>query len=97
MRRRQAIGYEGEEEEKVLETIRESLDLETIAANTPTTDHSLGKAEYWNTQRAAEAEGYIRDLVFGGVAGLAYIRSLAEFVNTEQPQVGLCLYTSCVL
>ncbi|KAF8196969.1 hypothetical protein BJ912DRAFT_1030533 [Pholiota molesta] len=34
-------------------------------------------------QRAAEAEEYIRDLVYGGVEGLAYVRSLAEFVDGD--------------
>lgn len=97
MRRRLVTGHEGEEEEKVLETIKESLDLDTIAASATATDHSPGKAEYWSTQRAAEAEGYIRDVVFGGVAGLAYVRSLAEFVNAEQRQVSLYLHTSCVM
>jgi bromodomain-containing protein 7/9 len=38
---------------------------------------------YWSTQRAAEAEEYIRDLVYGGVEGLAYVRSLAEFVDGD--------------
>jgi bromodomain-containing protein 7 len=36
---------------------------------------------YWTSQRAAEAEDYIRDVVYGGVDGLAYVRSLAEFVD----------------
>ncbi|KAF9467493.1 hypothetical protein BDZ94DRAFT_1155732 [Collybia nuda] len=88
MRRRQVGGYEGEEEEKVLEAIKESLDMETATGNAPTPDHGIGKTEYWNTERAADAEGYIRDVVYGGVTGLAYVRSLAEFVTTEQRQVG---------
>lgn len=37
---------------------------------------------YWSTQRAVTAEEYIRDIVYGGVDGLAYVRSLAEFVST---------------
>lgn len=47
---------------------------------TRTADNLLANA-YWTTQRAAEAEDYIRDIVYGGVDGLAYVRSLAEFVG----------------
>ncbi|KDR66932.1 hypothetical protein GALMADRAFT_1137065 [Galerina marginata CBS 339.88] len=42
---------------------------------------SLLAGGYWTTQRAAEAEEYVRDLVYGGVDGFAYVRSLAEFVD----------------
>ncbi|KAF8811316.1 hypothetical protein BYT27DRAFT_7253025 [Phlegmacium glaucopus] len=58
----------------------------TTPAPTPTTKTSRTGANllanaYWTTQRAAEAEDYIRDIVYGGVDGLAYVRSLAEFVG----------------
>lgn len=39
---------------------------------------------YWTPQRAAEAEDYVRDVVYGGVGGLAYVRSLAEFVHVDR-------------
>ncbi|KAJ7226749.1 hypothetical protein GGX14DRAFT_347386 [Mycena pura] len=39
--------------------------------------------EYWSTAHALEAEEYLRDVVYGGVDGLAYVRSLAEFVTTS--------------
>ncbi|KAI0824381.1 hypothetical protein BC628DRAFT_1379256 [Trametes gibbosa] len=43
---------------------------------------------YWGGN-AARAEGYIRDLVYGGVEGFAYVRSLAEFLTpTELPEQG---------
>ena len=42
---------------------------------------------YWTSQRAAEAEDYIRDVVYGGVDGLAYVRSLAEFVGDHRVRV----------
>jgi bromodomain-containing protein 7/9 len=38
--------------------------------------------KYWKT-KAAEAETYIRDTVYGGLGGLAYSRSLAEFISPE--------------
>lgn len=47
----------------------------------PRTGANLLSNTYWTTQRAAEAENYIRDMVYGGVDGLAYVRSLAEFVG----------------
>ena len=58
----------------------------TPAPRTVRTGTNLLANAYWTSQRAAEAEGYIRDLVYGGVDGLAYVRSLAEFVGDS------CLY-----
>ena len=48
---------------------------------TARTGANLLASAYWTIQRAAEAEDYIRDVVYGGVDGLAYVRSLAEFVD----------------
>ena len=58
----------------------------TAPTSTPTirtarTGANLLANAYWTSQRAAEAEDYIRDLVYGGADGLAYVRSLAEFVG----------------
>ncbi|PPQ97448.1 hypothetical protein CVT26_002796 [Gymnopilus dilepis] len=45
---------------------------------------SVKAAEYYfTTQRAAEGEQYLRDLVYGGLEGFAYVRSLAEFVDGD--------------
>ncbi|KAJ7754107.1 hypothetical protein B0H16DRAFT_1543695 [Mycena metata] len=44
--------------------------------------------DYWSTKNALDAEGYVRDVVYGGVDGLAYVRSLAEFVATPPLDVG---------
>ena len=62
------------------------------AAPTPTirtarTGANLLANAYWTSQRAAEAEDYIRDVVYGGVDGLAYVRSLAEFVGDHRVRV----------
>lgn len=48
---------------------------------------------YWTKRRAAEAEDYVRDTVYGGAEGLAYVRSLAEFVdgNCYYKEVRRCL------
>ena len=48
---------------------------------TARTGANLLASAYWSSQRAAEAEDYLRDVVYGGVDGLAYVRSLAEFVG----------------
>lgn len=68
--------------EKLLQVIRSSVDQ-----NLPDYDlvvqpkTGVGEA-YWK-EKAAPAEDYIRDLVYGGVEGLAYVRSLAAFVHHE--------------
>lgn len=90
-----AVGVEGEdEEERVFDALRESLDCESAArrsasaeaAGAVTEVASLNPAQhvYWSKQRAADAEEYIRDCVYGGVDGLAYVRSLAEFVGKDK-------------
>ncbi|KAF8622028.1 hypothetical protein AX15_007317 [Amanita polypyramis BW_CC] len=88
-----------EEQSIMLDVVRNSLDSEigakTVANGaavdaTPGADALSGKLfytkDYWSLKRAAEAEEYIRDVVYGGVDGLAYVRSLAEFVTTYQPE-----------
>lgn len=40
---------------------------------------------YW-LRRGRQAEDYLRDVVYGGVDGLAYIRSLAEFLTPSSMQ-----------
>lgn len=89
------------DEEAAMELIRASLNCENVvqknsvestASLTNSTD--MLTAGYFTPQRAAEAEGYIRDLVYGGLDGLAYVRSLAEFVdgNTFYKEVGCILF-----
>lgn len=59
----------------------------TPAIRTARTGANLLANAYWTNQRAAEAEDYIRDVVYGGVDGLAYVRSLAEFVSDHRVRV----------
>lgn len=59
----------------------------TPAIRTPRTGANLLATAYWTSLRAAEAEDYIRDVVYGGVDGLAYVRSLAEFVGDHRVRV----------
>ena len=59
----------------------------TPIIKTARTGANLLANAYWTSQRAAEAEDYIRDVVYGGVDGLAYVRSLAEFVGDYRVRV----------
>jgi bromodomain-containing protein 7/9 len=49
----------------------------------------LGQDGYWTSKTAADAQSYIQDVVYGGVDGLAYVRSLAEFVSPPLISVGV--------
>ena len=40
-----------------------------------------GAETFWTDERAEDAWDYLRDVVYGGVDGYAYVRSLAEFVS----------------
>ena len=48
-------------------------------------DMDLTENGYW-VRRGRQAEDYLRDVVYGGVDGLAYVRSLAEFVTPSGMQ-----------
>lgn len=85
--RRRGVQSSGEEQEQVFDAIRDSLDCEVVARAPEGVGASDGGAGYWSKQRAAEAEEYVRDLVYGGVDGLAYVRSLAEFVRSGPQEV----------
>ncbi|KAF8151531.1 hypothetical protein B0H34DRAFT_132874 [Crassisporium funariophilum] len=78
----------GLDEKVSLDIIRNSLDCDAAVKKDdgktsfgPINGTSLLANAYWTSQRAAEAEDYIRDVVYGGVDGFAYVRSLAEFVE----------------
>lgn len=63
--------------------MEDGLKASVTTSPTPTPTTKLVANGYWTTHRSAEAEDYIRDLVYGGVDGLAYVRSLAEFVSNS--------------
>ena len=83
-------------EEMTLDLIRDDLDCESLAKTLEQKEVASGLgfpvSGYWTVQRATEAEEYIRDIVYGGIDGLAYARSLAEFVAGGKPreEVSLC-------
>ncbi|KAK7472651.1 hypothetical protein VKT23_000764 [Stygiomarasmius scandens] len=83
----QRRGLTGDDEENSFRMIRDSLDCETISKQPSSKDPRTGvvpESSYFNSVRAAEAEDYIRDVVYGGVDGLAYARSIAEFVKPAE-------------
>lgn len=67
-------------EEAVFDAIRESM-----ARDEEVDNPDSGK--YWTLKRAAAAQDYIRDVVYGGVDGWAYARSLAAFVTPPATSV----------
>lgn len=89
MRRRGLAPSVEKEEEANLDLIRSSFDYQdranTLGGTSSTTSDTadLLANGYWTAQRAAEAEEYVKDVVYGGVDGFAYVRSLAEFVDRD--------------
>jgi len=102
MRRRGLTMSTEKEEEAGLDLIRNSLDYQdggkvlggTSSTASDTAD--LLANGYWSTQRVAEAEEYVRDVVYGGVDGFAYVRSLAEFVDGSSvyKDLEVCIFIS---
>ncbi|OBZ72828.1 hypothetical protein A0H81_06717 [Grifola frondosa] len=78
------VGTELGSEEKVFKAVRESIEGRP-AKRQKVEDAPIRSADdYWRG-KIGDAEEYIRDVVYGGVDGLAYIRSLAEFVTPSEP------------
>ncbi|KAJ7457355.1 hypothetical protein FB451DRAFT_1406794 [Mycena latifolia] len=94
MRRRRVVLPEALEDADAMVKVdvRASVEVpaeaDGTAAVTEGATPAFDPGEYWSTAHALEAEGYIRDVVYGGVDGLAYVRSLAEFVGTPPLDVG---------
>ncbi|KAF6747519.1 hypothetical protein DFP72DRAFT_755463, partial [Ephemerocybe angulata] len=65
---------EGQEQEGNFDLLRETLEVPVEAEVKPSTS-------FWTKEKAVEGESYLCDLVYGGVDGLAYVRSLAEFMQ----------------
>ncbi|KAJ3840574.1 hypothetical protein EV361DRAFT_821326 [Lentinula raphanica] len=80
-------GLSVDDEQKTTEIIKESLDC---APSQPSTVSGRAGSSVprdpsdWFTTQAPDAEDYIRDVVYGGEEGFAYVRSLAEFVNPPE-------------
>lgn len=76
-------------ERRLFEAVRTSVENSTwnkgkgVDGRQPSVDSDEDDA-YWR-EKGNEAQEYIRDVVYGGVDGYAYARSLAEFVTHSTP------------
>lgn len=80
-------GIPGDDEQVAAEIIKESLDCGASATNVSMGPSVPRDASQWFTTQAPDAEDYIRDVVYGGTEGFAYVRSLAEFVTPPEVSV----------
>lgn len=72
-------------ENGVLAGIRDGLsEMDNGTAETRADQHV-----YWSRTRAMHAQAYLRDMVYGGSDGLAYVKSLEEFVRRPHVYVRL--------
>ncbi|KAH9847739.1 hypothetical protein C2E23DRAFT_847173 [Lenzites betulinus] len=80
------MGAELGSEEKLFAALRESCQSHDAGPShdQPAEVKSEVAESYWEGN-AARAEAYIRDVVYGGVDGFAYVRSLAEFLTPTEP------------
>ena len=60
--------------------VKRKRDAEADQAQAARLDERGSTESFWTDERAEEAWDYLRDVVYGGVDGYAYVRSLAEFV-----------------
>ncbi|KAG9312461.1 hypothetical protein JVU11DRAFT_6845 [Chiua virens] len=74
-------------DQRLFATIRSTVEhrgvkrkCETDADGAHTDMEQKAEDTFWTDARAEEAWDYLRDVVYGGVDGYAYVRSLAEFV-----------------
>ncbi|KAG1824864.1 uncharacterized protein BJ212DRAFT_1322924 [Suillus subaureus] len=74
------LGASACSEEKLATSIRASIENRPIKRSLKAGVDS----EYWTDEKAEEAWDYIRDVVYGGVNGFAYVRSIAEFVRPPE-------------
>nr|VWO95524.1 Histone acetyltransferase [Ganoderma boninense] len=87
--KQQSVGEDFGSEARLLDVLRQSLhQVPSVPAPASTSppDQTVGAEDdsYWRG-RTTEAEAYIRDVVYGGADGLAYARSLAEFLTPSEP------------
>jgi bromodomain-containing protein 7 len=82
------VGHSLGSETQLFTAIRRTVDR-GIPVNPAHANDDLDLTEegYW-ARRGRQAEDYLKDMVYGGVDGQAYVRSLAEFVHN--PDVEVC-------
>lgn len=74
------LGASACSEEKLTSSVRASIENRPIKRSLKAGVDS----EYWTDEKAEEAWDYVRDVVYGGVNGFAYVRSIAEFVRPPE-------------
>ncbi|KZT30051.1 Bromodomain-domain-containing protein [Neolentinus lepideus HHB14362 ss-1] len=76
-------------EQKVRNAIQSSVQSSGSHVNGPGTDGPAEwtDQEYWSKSNAVAAHGYVRDIVYGGVEGLAYVQSIARFIEPPRTQI----------
>ncbi|CDO72033.1 hypothetical protein BN946_scf184943.g68 [Trametes cinnabarina] len=83
-RRVSDLGAELGSEEKLFDAVRQSVELPVAGpSRSAEVKMETDSDSYWEG-KTAEAEAYIRDVVYGGVDGFAYVRSLAEFLTPSE-------------
>ncbi|TFK51184.1 hypothetical protein OE88DRAFT_1658979 [Heliocybe sulcata] len=73
-------------EQKVKDVIQSSVQASGHTTSDPgkSTQVEWTEPDYWSKSNSVEAQGYVRDVVYGGVDGLAYVQSLTRFVQPLQ-------------
>ncbi|KAH9841089.1 uncharacterized protein C8Q71DRAFT_438871 [Rhodofomes roseus] len=77
-------------ERRLFEAIRTSVEAASMRSKGKQVDRGQLSADddedatYWR-EKGGEAQEYIRDVVYGGVDGYAYARSIAQFVHLDEP------------
>lgn len=82
-RRVRDMGAELGSEAKMFDALRQSCQPPVAGSSQNKSSEDVKTEDYWEG-KAAEAEAYIRDVVYGGVDGFAYVRSLAEFLTPSE-------------
>ncbi|KAI0631373.1 hypothetical protein C8Q77DRAFT_1159174 [Trametes polyzona] len=81
------FGAELGSEDRLFDALRQAFQQPVAGPSHPKAEEDLkmdAETNYWEG-KAAQAEAYIRDVVYGGVDGYAYVRSLAEFLTPSEP------------
>ncbi|OJT09186.1 Bromodomain-containing protein 9 [Trametes pubescens] len=82
-RRVRDMGAELGSEAKMFDALRQSCQP-PVSGSSQSKSGDVKTESYWEG-KAIEAEAYIRDVVYGGLDGFAYVRSLAEFLTPSEP------------
>ena len=80
------IGADLGSEDKMFDVLRETLEEQHPHPSKAEMKEEMDEDSYWRN-KVVEAEAYIQDVVYGGIDGVAYVRSVAEFLTPSEPVV----------